>query len=208
VALNTSIWAIVPAKPFSEAKSRLSPSISADDRRAVARRLLERTVKVLLEVNGLDRILVVSRDSEALQLATDLGANALVEQGDGLNGALTYAAEFATTAGATRILVLHSDLPMLTTEDVDALLLAAKTADVVIAHDRHQIGTNGLLMPPAAFAYAFGQASYSAHLELARLAGFTPAVVARPGLAFDVDYPGDLEELEVAGPETWRNLPA
>lgn len=199
-------WAIVPAKPFSEAKSRLGPIVSPEERRAVARRLLERTVGVLVEVGGLDRVAVVSRDREALQVARDLGAVALAEQGNGLNPALTHAAEQAVDGGATRVLVLHSDLPMLTKGDVEALVAAGETSDVVIAHDRHLVGTNALMTPPGAFPYAFGQGSYSAHLELARLAGFKPAVVARPGLAFDVDYPGDLDELEVAGPEKWRNL--
>ena len=198
-------WAIVPAKPFSEAKSRLGPAISPADRAAVARRLLERTVDVLMQADGLARVLVVSRDEEALALARERGAEGLVEQGDGLNGALTYAATHAVAGGGTRILVLHSDLPMLTVADVEALLRAGNSAEVVIAHDRDHVGTNALLTPAGAFAYAFGPQSFSAHVELARAAGYEPAVVARPGLAFDIDYPGDLEELEVGGPERWRN---
>jgi 2-phospho-L-lactate guanylyltransferase len=206
--ITEATWAIVPAKPFVEAKSRLGPELSAEERQAVARRLLERTVRVLLEVPGLDRVAVVSRDREALLVALALGAEALAEQGKGLNPALTYAAERAVEGGATRILVLHSDLPMLALADVDALLVAGEEAEVVIAHDRHLVGTNALLSPPAAFPYAFGQHSYQTHLDLAQRAGYEPAVVARPGLAFDIDYPGDLEELEMAGPERWRDLPA
>jgi 2-phospho-L-lactate guanylyltransferase len=196
----------VPAKPFVEAKSRLSPTLSVEERSAVARGLLQRTLGVLMEVPGLDRVAVVSRDREALLVALELGAEAIVEQGDGLNPALSYAADRAIEAGATRILVLHTDLPMLQKEDVEALLEAGETAEVVIAHDRHQAGTNALLSPPGAIPYAFGQNSFHAHLGLARAAGFEPAIVARPGLAFDVDYPGDLDELAVAGPDGWRNL--
>ncbi len=201
-------WAIVPAKPFNEAKSRLGPIVSPEERQAVARRLLERTVGVLMEVKSLDHVAVVSRDREALLVALGLGAVALAEQGNGLNPALTHAARSAVDGGATRILILHSDLPMLSKEDVEALLAAGETSEVVIAHDRYLVGTNGLMTPPGAFPYAFGQNSYSAHLELARLAQFEPAIVARPGLAFDVDYPGDLDELEAAGPDTWRTIPA
>jgi 2-phospho-L-lactate guanylyltransferase (CobY/MobA/RfbA family) len=119
---------------------------------------------------------------------------------------LTYAAARAVEAGATRILVLHTDLPMLQPEDAEALLAAGETAEIVIAHDRHQVGTNALLTPPGAIPYAFGQNSYHAHLDLARAAGYEPAIVARAGLAFDVDYPGDLDELTVAGPDGWRDM--
>jgi 2-phospho-L-lactate guanylyltransferase len=200
-------WAIVPAKPFQEAKSRLAPSLSVEERAAVARGLLQRTLRTLLEVPGLDRVAVVSRDREALIVALELGAEALVEEGEGLNPALSHAAGRAISAGATRILVIHTDLPMLQPEDVTAILEAGETAEIVIAHDRHQAGTNALMMPPGAIPYAFGQNSYHAHLDLARAAGYEPAIVARAGLAFDVDYPGDLDELTVAGPEGWRNLP-
>lgn len=196
---TSDTWAIVPAKPFKEAKSRLGPTVSGEERQAVARRLLERTVRILLDVPGLDHVAVVSRDEEALELARSLKATALVEEGSGLNEALTNAADRAVEAGATRILVLHSDLPLLTVEDVSAILSAGETAEVVIAHDRDESGTNGLLMPPRAFIYAFGQNSYRAHVELARTTGFQPAIVFRPGLAFDVDYPGDLEEMKVSG---------
>jgi 2-phospho-L-lactate guanylyltransferase len=199
-------WAIVPAKPFREAKSRLAPDLCDDEREAVARRLLERTVRALMEARGLDRVAVVSRDREALLLALGLGAEALAEQGNGLNPALTYAASRAVEGGATRILVLHSDLPMLTAADIEALLAAGEASEVVIAPDRHQIGTNGLLTPPAAIEYAFGTESFTAHLRLARAAGFEPAVVTRPGLAFDIDYPGDINDLELAGPDSWRDL--
>lgn len=197
-------WAIVPAKPFSQAKSRLAPSLGIEERRSMARRLLERTLTVLRESANLEHILLVSRDPDALAVATLLGAEGLEEEGEGLNEALTFAARHAVARGAERILVLHSDLPMLEAADIAALIDAGLTAEVVIAHDRHAVGTNALLSPPFAFPYAFGQQSFAAHMALASEAGYSPAVIARPGLALDVDYPGDLEALRVAGPEGWR----
>ena len=51
--------------------------------------------------------------------------------------------------------------------------------------------------------FAFGRDSFNAHLALARAAGIDAAIVSRPGLAFDVDYPGDLDDLEVQMPQEW-----
>lgn len=201
---SPGLWAVVPAKPFAEAKSRLGTVLTGEERSLLAQRLLQRTIEVLLRVEGLGRIAVVSRDEAALRLARGFGVEALPEQGEGLNPALAYAAAHAVQYGATSLLVLPADLPMLSPSDVLAVLEAGQAAAVTIAHDRHHSGTNALLLrPPDAVPFAFGRDSFNLHLALARRAGIEPAVVSRPGLAFDVDYPGDLDDLEVQMPQEW-----
>lgn len=204
VTVPGATWAVVPAKPFTEAKSRLGEVLTEEERALLAQRLLHRTVEVLLQVPALHRVCVVSRDPAALALARDLGATAIEERGSGLNPALSHASDFVREQGADSILVVPADLPMLSPSDVRAVLEAGSDAAVAIAHDRHHSGTNALLLrPPGLIGFAFGRDSFSKHLELARAAGVDPAIVSRPGLAFDVDYPGDLDALEVQMPEQW-----
>ena len=202
--IDSQTWAVVPAKPFAEAKSRLGTVLSDEDRSVLAQRLLQRTVEVLLQVAGLAHIAVVSRDSAALRLARELGVEALAEQGSGLNPALEFASEQVLALGASCLLVVPADMPMLSPSDVRAVLEAGNEAAMAIAHDRYHSGTNALLLrPPGVIPFAFGRDSFNLHLGLARAVGIEPAVVSRPGLAFDVDYPGDLEELEIAMPDQW-----
>lgn len=135
----------------------------------------------------------------------------------GLNAALAHARDHVRTTSATpgRLLVVHADLPLLTTDDVGAVLAAP--SDVVVATDRHGTGTNLLALPvPAApvpsgetdppdgspavpgegFRFRFGPGSRAAHEAEAAAHGLTCAVVQRPGTATDVDTTDDLATLE------------
>jgi 2-phospho-L-lactate guanylyltransferase len=51
------------------------------------------------------------------------------------------------------------------------------------------------MRPVDAIPFRFGPGSFDAHLAAARAAGVPTAVVERPGLAFDLDTPADLERL-------------
>jgi len=97
---------------------------------------------------------------------------------------------------ATRgVLVLPADLPLLSRQDVLALLdRAVKPPVVVIAPDRHRKGTNALLMAPAGLIdYDFGDNSFERHCARAIKAGARLEIVELPSLGLDLDLPEDLE---------------
>ena len=215
-----SIWAIVPVKPLNLAKSRLEPVFSRAQREALATATLCHVLRVLTSSPALTGVLVVSRDSRALALARDCGANTVVESGaPELNAALARAMRATRALGATAALVLPADLPLLAAEDVDALvsLRCVDERRVVLSPDRHESGTNALLMcPPGVIAYAFGPGSFQAHQALAAEAGIAASVWRSPRLALDIDTPEDLacyralaEELgqEIIVPELLELVP-
>ena len=121
------------------------------------------------------------------------GAGDMERQVVALNDALSRATQVARSFGASAVLVVPGDLPQLLAEDVAALLaLDGAGPRVVIAPDRHETGTNALLVrPPGWLAYAFGQGSFQAHQALAAEARAAVSVLRRPGLAFDLDTPED-----------------
>jgi 2-phospho-L-lactate guanylyltransferase (CobY/MobA/RfbA family) len=75
-----SIWAIVPLKPFRQAKSRLASALGDEERLALSREMLRTVLSALAEVPRIDRTLLVSRDTEALSLGRQLGAKTLAER--------------------------------------------------------------------------------------------------------------------------------
>ena len=112
-----------------------------------------------------------------------------------LNTALkraTVVAQVYTTRG---VLVLPADLPLLTREDILALIERAKKPPVVvIAPDRREEGTNALLICPAGLIeYDFGPGSFRRHCERAQQAGARFEVVKLQSLSLDLDLPEDLE---------------
>lgn len=190
-----SLWAIVPVKPFAEAKTRLRHVLSDEERRALAQAMLAGTLSVVGQVGGICGTLVVSRDPAALRAARDLGARPLLERASGtLNTALNEATQAAIHEGAAAILVLPVDLPLLTPEDVRALVqLGATPPVIVVAPDRLERGTNALLMsPPALIEYSFGDESFRQHVARAEASGARLEICDRPGLRLDVDGPDDL----------------
>ena len=187
-----SVRIIVPHRGLAAAKTRLAPVLDDGEREALARRLLERVLRVAHEACG---DVVVITPSEALSsLVNAAGARLVVQRGLGLNAGLDQARDEAIADRVDTLLVLHGDLPNLGADDVAAILDALPGGGgVAIAPDRAGTGTNGLaLRPPDAIGFRFGAGSFEAHAREAHRAGVTLAEVHRPGLAFDLDTPADL----------------
>jgi 2-phospho-L-lactate/phosphoenolpyruvate guanylyltransferase len=201
-----TLWAIVPVKPLRHGKSRLAGSLTVDERVELNRLLLARTIKILTDLKEVEQVLVVSRDSAVLAIARELGARTVKEDGaPTLNTALKRATVVAQVYASRGVLILPADLPLLDREDI--LTLLERSADppvVVIAPDRHQKGTNALLLSPATLIeYDFGEGSFKRHCDRARRAGARLEIVELPSLGLDLDLPEDLElikKLETSKP--------
>ncbi|RIK50826.1 MAG: 2-phospho-L-lactate guanylyltransferase [Chloroflexi bacterium] len=188
-----AIWLVVPVKPLDEGKSRLAAALSLEERAALSRRWLLGELRTAQASSCFAGLAVISRDETVLALAAAQGAVPIRETGEMLNAALEQARHEECVAGADALLVLPSDLPLLTVGDLHALVeLGAAGAGVVIAPS-HDGGTNALLLrPPHAIPYAFGEGSYARHVALAAAAGLPCHTYRSDTLAWDVDYPEDL----------------
>ena len=204
-----SLWTIVPVKPFNEGKSRLAGHLSAQQRCALNRELLSRTLAAINQAHLDAEVLVVSRDSRALAAAERTGSRALAEESQPctappsctpndaesepqLNAALTQAARHAATHGATKLLVLPTDMPNLTSEDVRAMAASRGPEPQITIAPSRDGGTNALMLQPAqAIPFAFGRDSFLRHQRLAAQAGIPVHVVKSDSLLFDIDLPED-----------------
>lgn len=190
-----SCFVVMAVRPVDQGKSRLSPVLNADERKALNIRMFQHVFATVRKVVPAGNVVVISRSEALLDEARAGGAIGQLESGSELNAALTEASHIAVERGATSLLTLSSDLPFIDTDDVRALLEAE--GDVVIATDRPRIGTNALLIRrPFAMPYRYGGESLAAHKAAAAKAGLTITVVERPGLARDIDTPDDLNELK------------
>ena len=203
-----SVWLVVPVKSLREGKSRLAPALEPGQRSAFVERLLAHTLEQAAQFPGLERTLVVSTCEQARARASACGARALEERAPvGLNDALCQAKTALGELGATRMLMVACDLPLLSAEDLRRLASAASAHTISLAPDRGGQGTNGLCLPlPAPFEFAFGPNSFARHLSCAQRLGMRSAIVERAGLAFDVDMPEDLtvlRALELSPPHQW-----
>lgn len=190
-----SVWAIVPVKPLNRAKSRLADILSAEQRETLATALLLRTVRLLLPLPEVQGVLVISRDSKALAMVRDLGAQTVQESGaPELNNALLRATQVLKLWGAESALVVPADIPLLSAEDVVSVIDLGRFANtVVLVPDHAEQGTNLLLVsPPGIIPYAFGEDSFNRHQDHARQAGAAVVVHRSERVAIDIDTAHDL----------------
>jgi 2-phospho-L-lactate guanylyltransferase len=194
-----ALWAIVPVKPLRRGKSRLAKVISAEERADLNQYLLEHTIQVLSTIDEIENVLVISRDTEALALARNLGARTVQENGSpGLNTALTRAVEIAKSYGTSGILVIPADLPRLDAEDIRKILVHRNDPPVVvIAPDRKKVGTNALFVcPPDLIEFKYGIGSFKKHSQAAVEAGARLEICDLASLELDLDEPEDLALIE------------
>ncbi len=192
-----SIWAIIPVKPFSRAKSRLAEVLSPQEREQLAESLFRRVVTVVKAVPAIAGTLVISRDTRVLSLARDLGVNTVQEGGTlELNNALMRATQVVKGWRGEAVLILPADLPLIAAADVTGMIaLGMEDHSVVIATDFHDDGTNAMLIrPPGLIPYAYGTGSYARHCALAGEVGATVKIYQSERLALDIDTPSDLED--------------
>lgn len=186
-------WAVIPVKSLAQTKSRLTAVLSPAERAALTQLLLARTFGVLHESGMIENVVVVSRDTAVQQLASAQQALTLAEPpAAGLNEAIQEGVRLAAVAHVARVLILPADLPFLSTADVQTLAKDTPPQAVGICPDRHEVGTNGLLLPTSvAFPFQFGEDSFQKHVAAGRYGRLSLHIVRTPGWQFDLDTAED-----------------
>ncbi len=178
-----TILAAIPVKPFGVAKARLAPLLDPPARARLGKAVAAHTAQAVAAA-GAEPVLVTG-DAGVARWARRQGLGAVRESGPGLDAA---AASAVAAAAGRPWLVLHADLPLVTADDVRAVLDRLDAGAVVLAPSRDG-GTTALAAPEPRFPFAYGPASFHRHL---RAAAGRAAVVVRLGLALDLDHPADL----------------
>jgi 2-phospho-L-lactate guanylyltransferase len=185
------MWVLVPIKRFAQAKSRLAGSIEPAQRAALAAALAGLALRAALAARGVQRVFALTADPAAEHLARTLGADVLPENSAArnFNDMLSGAFDELARRGARQICYLASDLPDVSSADVEALI-AAHVGGLSIGRAERDGGTNALLFDaPRRFAPAFGSDSAALHAVNAQAAGLTAQLLHIAGISYDLDTP-------------------
>jgi 2-phospho-L-lactate/phosphoenolpyruvate guanylyltransferase len=194
-----SLCAIIPVKPLRRGKSRLSCILSSTEREILNRNLLQSLLISLQPIELIDHKIVISYDPAALAFARKFGATTVLEnRNTNINRALRRATMAARAYGATKILILPADLPLISQADVEELLSFERTpSQIIIVPDRKMNGTNALFINPiGAIKYNFGDWSFRKHTEQAERKKIDVKILNNKNISFDLDIPEDWELLE------------
>ena len=195
---QASTWAVVPLKSPEQAKSRLATVLSPEQRVRLFFALAERVIQVLHATRGIDSVAVVTASAEIAAFARALGAVPILQSADfGMSAAFDLAIDELQPTMPHRVLLLPGDLPLISSNALEAVLGAAGAEPgIIVVPDRHRVGTNALLCsPPRAVAPSFGGHSFERHVTAAKAVGATVRVLELEALALDLDSSADLDYL-------------
>jgi 2-phospho-L-lactate guanylyltransferase len=201
------IHVVLPMRTVSGGKARLGEALDAEEREELVLGLLVHALAVLADWQRSGHVHLVSPDPVLAAVTRDLGLRVSIHRqaDEGLNEGIVLGVAAAKEGGAASVLVLPGDLPHLSSEALDELVMAADAGLaaaaggplVAIAPSDARNGTNALLLhPPEVIRPAFGSDSFEAHLRAAEVADAAVQVVSEPALGFDLDTPEDLERLD------------
>ncbi len=203
---------LIPVKSFSQVKQRLSQHLDLAERISLVQAMRVDVFACVAQVRTVDRVFVVSTEPQVLDEAGLRGWEPIRENTQrSESDSVDFASRFCAEQGATCLLRLPIDLPLVTAADIEPLFAALEPApSAVLVPSRDGTGTNALLRSPSClFPSRFGPGSFALHQAEAERAGASAKIVRNPRIEFDVDDPEDLADLprqQGIGPATSRWL--
>jgi 2-phospho-L-lactate guanylyltransferase len=188
---------LVPVKNLSAAKQRLAAVLDQPARTELAQTMLHDVVATLAAWPRRPDCALVTGDSFALELAREYDFEIIPDPANpGETGAIEMATRACIARGADSTLVIPADIPLIQASELDQILVHAPDEGSVLAPAADGRGTNAAFRRPAnLFPLRFGNDSFKPHLAAAQATGKPCIVLQLPGIALDVDNPGDLQQL-------------
>ena len=193
------IYAIIPVSKFKNAKTRLSPFLSEEERENLLKAMLHDVTDTLKK--HVDKIFIISRDEDVLSYAEKLNLGTIMEdENSNLNKALKQAMKYCK-GKAKKIIIVPSDVPLIGKTNVQMLIDASKSLDFIIVPSKGG-GTNMIIMKPMAIHTRFEGFSYKEHVQAAERKKLNPQVHDSFFMALDVNTAEDLGEIMIHGEKT------
>ena len=194
-----NIYAIIPVSKFKNAKTRLSPFLSEEERESLLKVMLQDVTDTLKK--HVDRIFIISRDEDVLNYAKKLNLDTILEnENSNLNKALKQAMKYCK-GKARKIIIVPSDVPLIGKTNIQMLIDASKSLDFIIVPSKGG-GTNMIIMKPMAIHTRFEGFSYKEHVQAAERKKLNPQVHDSFFMALDVNTAEDLGEIMIHGEKT------
>ncbi|MEE1155911.1 MAG: 2-phospho-L-lactate guanylyltransferase [Methanobrevibacter sp.] len=193
------IYAIIPVSKFKNAKTRLSPFLTEEERENLLKAMLHDVTDTLKKY--VDKIFIISRDEDVLSYAEKLNLGTILEdENSNLNKALKQAMKYCK-GKARKIIIVPSDVPLIGKTNVQMLIDASKSLDFIIVPSKGG-GTNMIIMKPMAIHTRFEGFSYKEHVQVAERKKLNPQVHDSFFMALDVNTAEDLGEIMIHGEKT------
>ena len=188
------ISAIIPVKTFSKAKTRLD--LSDEKKETLCKLMLEEVLHTLSISTKIDKILVVSKDEEALKISKKFDAIQIIDSTEsGVNNAVSLADSYLAKNDFDASVVFPQDIPFMKTQDIDFLLnFQSPQKCVLIVPSWRFDGTNALVRIPVDLMKTHcDEDSYKIHLSTGKSNTQNTSLVFVKRIMLDIDNYEDLK---------------
>ncbi len=180
-------FVVLPIKRPEDAKTRLSPLLSGDERRDL---VFSMAMDVLDALHGLTTVVVSPTDIRPFLRGYDF--HFLRHSTPGLESAVEAATAYAAGEGASAVIFVPGDLPLVKKEILEDIAALGKKHRVIISPSR-RMGLGMLYRrPPEIFRARFTSNSFIDNLREAGDRGLDVFIYHRPELYIDLDTPEDV----------------
>ncbi len=188
---------LIPVKNLSSAKQRLARILDQPARTKLAQAMLHDVVAAVSAWANRPACSLVTSDPFAIELAAKYDFEITPDpKNPGETGAIEMATQLCVSRGIESTLVIPADIPLIQASELDQILAQAPAEGSLLVPAADGRGTNAAFRRPAdLFPLRFGNDSFRPHLDAARATGMPCEVLHLPGIALDVDNPGDLQNL-------------
>lgn len=187
-------FVIIPVKRLDDAKSRLSSLLTDNERKEFSLKMLEDVLRTVKSTKPVHATVVVSKDAMVSTIAKLFGVVYLEERKTGLNNSVSKAVDWCVERGATSVLILPADIPLVVSTDLNKIFALGKKVSMVISPSRNERGTNALLLaPPNVCPTSYGPGSFQRHIDEASQLKISFREYKSPRIAFDIDTVEDLK---------------
>jgi 2-phospho-L-lactate/phosphoenolpyruvate guanylyltransferase len=186
---------VLPIKDPTNAKERLASLLSAEQRRALAWLLIERTLAFFKDFTATANILVVTDSDRVAGRSEEEGYSVLREgRAEGETAAVERATRWSVEHGFRSQVVIPGDMAELDADEIRHLLTQDRPdPSVILCPATGDDGTNAILTtPPDVLRFRFGARSFPDYVEQARVKGVPCSVVRLDSLVLDLDTPDDV----------------
>ncbi|MFH1327471.1 MAG: 2-phospho-L-lactate guanylyltransferase [Candidatus Bathyarchaeota archaeon] len=192
-----STYAVIPITKLESVKSRLYPFLNSRLRRELSFKMLTDITNAIKNSKEITQTVVVTPDDRVLEVAKRLGVNTLKENfARGVNAAVSFAMEYCLKKGASKAIILPSDIPLLSHEDLHRIIeIGTTNHSIVIGPSVRFDGTNVLLCnPPRIIQTHYEQNSFRSHIAEAIKNKVKVVIYLSKRIMLDIDSPKDLQD--------------
>lgn len=187
-----STFALIPVKRLSEAKVRLSTILKPEERKDFTLAMLMDVLKAVFS-SSISRTVIVSSDRNVRSISLKREVTFFPDTGDELNSVLNQATEWCIRRGAEEVLILPTDVPLITCQDIEEMISLNSDGGSVTISPSYSGGTNALIRrPPDIIPTCFGNQSFKKHIDEASKIGVKIKIYRSPRVSLDIDSPRDL----------------